>query len=213
MYAPKQFREKRPEVLVSAIRSIQFGAVVAPSANDLEAVHLPMVVQEGPEGFVLEGHVAVGNLFWKIAAGGAAGLAIFQGPQAYVHPGWYETKKATGKAVPTWNYVAVHVRGRLSIERDPTWLRNHVAQLTSVNEAGRAEPWAVSDAPDDYIKAMLKTIVGIRLEIGAMEGVWKMIQHHPAANRLGVIAGLSAEDNSGAQAVAAIMETESADGG
>lgn len=205
MYAPKQFREERPDVLIAAIRSIQFGTLVAPFETELEAVHLPMIVRESPEGLVLEGHVAVGNPIWKVAADGAGGLAIFQGPQAYVHPGWYETKRATGKAVPTWNYVAIHVRGRLSVERDPAWLRDHVTELTRVNEAGRPEPWAVSDAPNDYIDAMLQAIVGVRFEVGTIEGVWKMIQHHPEANRLGVMAGLSAEDNLAAQAVAAIM--------
>jgi transcriptional regulator len=205
MYAPKQFREERPDVLIAAIRSIQFGALVASSGAGLEAVHLPMIVRQSADGFVLEGHVAVGNPIWKVAAEGGGGLAIFQGPQAYVHPGWYETKRATGKVVPTWNYVAIHVHGCLSIECDPAWLRNHVTGLTRVNEAGRAEPWAVSDAPDDYIDAMLQAIVGVRLAVATMEGVWKMIQHHPEANRLGVIAGLSAEDSLGAQAVAAIM--------
>ena len=205
MYAPRQFREERQEVLLGAIRAIQFGALVVPVAAELEAVHLPMIVREGAGGIVLEGHVALGNPLWKAATAGTAALAIFQGPQAYVHPGWYETKRTTGKAVPTWNYVAVHVRGRLSIERDPAWLRDHVTELTRVNEAERPAPWAISDAPDDYIAAMLQAIVGVRLEVGSIEGVWKMIQHHPEANRLGVIAGLRAEGGPGAQAVAAIM--------
>lgn len=204
MYAPKQFREERQDVLIAAIRSIQFGTLVTPIETALEAVHLPMIVRESAAGVVLEGHVAIGNPLWKAVANGT-GLAIFQGPQAYVHPGWYETKRKTGKAVPTWNYVAIHAHGRLSVERDAAWLRDHVTELTSINEAGWPEPWSVSDAPDDYIDAMLRAIVGVRLEISKMEGVWKMIQHHPEANRLGVIAGLSAESSSSAQAVAAIM--------
>lgn len=193
MYAPKQFREERPDVLIAAMRSIQFGTIVVPFDSGVEAVHLPMLVRESADGVALEGHVAIGNPIWKVAAKGAGGLAIFQGPQAYVHPGWLETKRVTGRAVPTWNYVAIHTRGRLSVERDPAWLREHVTDLTRVNEAGRVEPWAVSDAPDNYIDAMLQAIVGIRLEVGTMEGVWKMMQHHPEANRLGVIAGLSSK--------------------
>lgn len=205
MYAPKQFREERRDVLIAAIRSIQFGTLAVSAGTEIEAVHLPMIVRDGAGGVIIEGHVAIGNPLWKAATGGAHALAIFQGPQAYVHPGWYETKRTTGKAVPTWNYVAVHARGRLSVERDPAWLREHVTELTRVNEAGRTEPWAVSDAPDGYIDAMLRAIVGIRLEVDAMEGVWKMIQHHPEANRLGVIAGLSRDRGSGAREVAAIM--------
>ncbi len=205
MYAPKQFREDRSDVLISAMRSIQLAAIVAHVEAELDVAHLPVVVREGPRGIAIEGHVALGNPFWKMVANCARGLAIFQGPHAYVHPGWYESKKATGKVVPTWNYLAIHVRGCLSIERDPAWLRDHLNTLTSVNESARTEPWSISDAPEDYIEAMLQAIVGVRLEIEAMEGVWKMGQHHSEANRLGVVAGLSTEDNSNAQAVATLM--------
>ncbi|GBQ61719.1 transcriptional regulator [Ameyamaea chiangmaiensis NBRC 103196] len=205
MYAPKQFREDRRDVLLAALRSIQFGALIAVSDGRPEAVHMPMVVREEPTGLVLEGHVALGNPFWKIAAAGTGGLAVFQGPQAYIHPGWYETKRATGKAVPTWNYVAVHVRGTLTIERDPLWLRRHLDTLTQANEEGRADPWRVSDAPDDYIDAMLRAIVGVRLSVDAMEGVWKMIQHHPESNRRGVIAGLAHEGRASAREMGALM--------
>lgn len=205
MYAPPQFREERRDVLVAALRAIRFGALVAVARTGPEAVHLPMLVREGADGLALEGHVARANPFWRLAADGGIGLAILQGPHAYVHPGWYETKRLTGRAVPTWNYVAVHARGRLSVERDPDRLRAHVGELTDAHEAGRAEPWAVSDAPDDYVDSLLRGIVGVRLAVEALEGAWKLIQHHPEVNRLGVVAGLSAEDDEGARAVASIM--------
>lgn len=167
-----------------------------------------MTVREGSNSLVLEGHVAVANPLWKLATGGVNGLAIFQGPQAYVHPGWYETKHSDGKAVPTWNYVAVQVRGLLMVERDPAWLRSHVAALTDVNEIGRAEPWALSDAPEDYVDAMLRGIVGLRLQVDTIEGIWKMSQNHVEANRLGVIEGLSAALDPAAHEVAVIMKQQ-----
>jgi transcriptional regulator len=207
MYAPKQFREDRREVLLAAIEAIRFGTLILSGETGPEASHLPMLLREDGDTLVIECHVAVGNPLWKLASTGTGGLAIFQGPQAYMHPGWLETKRTTGKVVPTWNYIAVHVHGSLSSIRDPEWLRRHVEDLTAFNEAGRPEPWAVSDAPDDYIKAQLRGIMGIRLEVDRIEGVWKLMQHHPEANRLGVIAGLSESGDAGDRALAAEMRS------
>lgn len=213
VYAPRQFREDRAEVLHAAMRTIQFATLVLSGADGPEAVHLPLIVKDSPGGLRLEGHVAVGNPFWKLAGRGGAALAVFQGPQAYVHPGWYETKRQTGKVVPTWNYVVVHARGSLTVERDPDWLLRHVTELTALNETGRAEPWAVTDAPSDYVAALTRAIVGVSLAVSNLEGVWKLIQHHPDANRQGVIAGLSASARSGDRDVATLMQAREDDRG
>jgi transcriptional regulator len=205
MYAPKQFREDRHEVLVDAIASIRFATLVLGASQVLEAVHLPMIATETDGQLTLEGHVARGNPIWRAASPAACALAIFQGPQAYVHPGWLATKKTTGKVVPTWNYVAVHAHGPISIIDDPAWLRRHVEALTTHTERDHAEPWAVSDAPADYIAALVNAIIGIRIEVSRLEGVWKMIQHHPEENRLGVIAGLSKSSAPNDRAMAATM--------
>jgi transcriptional regulator len=120
-------------------------------------------------------------------------LAIFQGPDAYITPSWYETKRQTGKVVPTWNYVAVHAYGTIGFFDAPDRLRDVVTRLTVRHEAERAEPWAVSDAPADFVEGMLKGIVGFELPIARLEGKWKMSQNRPAQDRAGVAAGLQAE--------------------
>jgi transcriptional regulator len=206
MYASPTTREDRQDVLVAAIRNIGFGALVAMSADGLSATHIPMLVRQGPNGEVeLEGHVARPNEMWRLAQSGVQALAIFQGPQAYIHPGWYPTKQIDGRAVPSWNYIAVHAHGRLEAVEDPAWLRAHLSDLTDLNEASRAEPWALSDAPQDYLEAMMRAIVGLRLRVDRFEGNWKMGQKLPVENRLGAIAGLSASDHATDRDVAAVM--------
>lgn len=206
MYSTPTTREDRQEVLVAAIQNIKFGALVVMSDDGFSATHIPMLIRQFPNGEVqLEGHVARANGLWRIARSGVLALAIFQGPQAYIHPGWFPTKKADGRAVPSWNYIAVHAHGRLEAVEDSAWLRSHLSDLTDMNEALRAEPWALSDAPADYIDTMMRAIVGLRLRVDRFEGNWKMGQKQPVENRLGAIAGLSASDHTEDREVATAM--------
>src|SRR5262249_52931223 len=150
----------------------------------------------------LRGHVARANPQWRDVVAGSEALAIFLGPNAYVTPSYYATKRETGKVVPTWNYVAVHAYGRAEFFDDAERLRALVTELTRTHEGGRAAPWAVSDAPPDFVAGMLRSIVGIELKITRLEGKWKMSQNRPAVDRPGIVAGL-AED--GEAAVAEIV--------
>lgn len=170
MYAPKQFREERRDVLLSAIGSIRLAALVASAGGSIEAVHLPMIAREDGDDVVIEGHVARGNPLWRAIGEGVPALAIFQGPQAYVHPGWLATKRETGKVVPTWNYVAIHAHGRLTVHDDRHWLLRHIHELTELTEAGRPDPWAMSDAPAGYIDQLARGIVGLALHVDRLEG-------------------------------------------
>jgi transcriptional regulator len=204
VYVPMQFREERAEVLAGAIRAIQLAALVTNGDDGLHVSHLPMVLHE-PEGepWVLEGHVARGNPHWKIACAGRASVAVFQGPQAYISPSWYATKREHGRVVPTWNYIAVHAHGTLEAVEDPDFLFRQIDELTRANESMRAHPWEVADAPADYVAGLTRGIVGLRLRVTRVEGAWKMIQHRSEADRLGTIAGL--EQEPGGEAVAGIM--------
>jgi transcriptional regulator len=118
-------------------------------------------------------------------------LAIFQGAESYITPSWYETKRETGKVVPTWNYVTVHAHGRLRVIDDPAWLRQQITALTLTHENARALPWHVEDAPEAFVQAQIKGIIGLEIEITRLEGKWKVSQNRPAADREGVHAGLS----------------------
>jgi transcriptional regulator len=147
----------------------------------------------GPMG-VLRAHVARGNELARLPAEGVRGLAIFQGVERYITPSWYETKRETGKVVPTWNYVVVHAHGRLRPIPDQDWLRQQLDDLTEYFEGQRREPWHVSDAPEDFLKAQMKGIIGLELEIDRLEGKWKVSQNRTEADRAGVVAGLREED-------------------
>jgi transcriptional regulator len=193
LYNPPHFREDQPEVLYAAIRKYPFATLVAEGPDGIVASHLPFLLDD-TRG-VLRGHVARANPVWKEARPEREALAIFQGPNAYITPSWYATKAATGKVVPTWNYLAVHVRGPLAFFDDVDRLRALVTDLTNAHEAGRAAPWAVTDAPSGYIDTMLRAIVGVELSITGIEGKWKLSQNRDASDREGVRAGLTAENS------------------
>jgi transcriptional regulator len=155
----------------------------------------------------LHGHVARANPQWRRIQPGVQALAIFLGPNTYVSPSWYPTKRQTGKVVPTWNYLAVHAYGEISFFDDPSQLRAHVSGLTQAHEATRSTPWAVGDAPSDYIDKMLGAIVGFKLMITRLEGKWKMSQNRPPEDIAGVREGLSREDSVSQRAVADVMSS------
>jgi transcriptional regulator len=184
MYIPDPFRENRPEMLHQTMRQIGFATLVT---RDLDANHLPMLL----DGNVLRGHVARANPVWKGGEGEA--LAIFLGPHAYVSPSWYPSKAQTGKAVPTWNYITVHAKGRIRWLQDAGWLRAHVAALSDAHEAPRPAPWTIDEAPESYIAAMLKGIVGFELEITELEGKYKLSQNRDQADHEGVRAAYEGE--------------------
>jgi transcriptional regulator len=192
MYVPPSFNEDRIDVIHDAIRGAGLATLVTLTADGLIASHVPLLldVEPAPYGTLL-GHLARANPQARGATGEA--LAIFLGPDAYITPSWYATKQQTGKVVPTWNYVAVHAYGRLEFIDDPTHVREHIAHLTKHHEADRAAPWAVTDAPEDFIQGMVKGIIGFRLTITRLQGKWKMSQNRPMQDRSGVAAGLEGE--------------------
>ena len=192
MYVPPLFKEDRIDLLHDAIRGTGLATLVTLSQNGLIASHVPMLLDAEPAPCgTLIGHLARPNPQARGAIGEA--LVIFQGPEAYITPSWYATKRATGKVVPTWNYVAIHAYGTVEFFDDRERLRDVVTRLTERQETPRAEPWAVTDAPAEFTQGMLNGIVGFVLPIARLEGKWKMSQNRPAEDRAGVIAGLESE--------------------
>ncbi len=202
-YPPQHYRETRVETILAFIRRVGFGQLITVGDARPYATSVPFLVRREGETVILEAHLQRGNPQWRAMRGEA--LALFQGPDAYVHPGWYETKKQNGKVVPTWNYIAVQALGAAEAIEDADWLRRHVTALTAAHETGRPDPWTPDDAPEGYIDALLRGIVGVRLAVRAFDGRWKLNQNHPEANRRGVIEGLSASNASGPRDIAAIM--------
>lgn len=208
MYTPPAFREDDPVVLRQIIREARLATLVTATAEGLMATPLPLILDENQgEHGVLLGHLAKANPQWKTPAMGEA-MVIFSGPDAYITPSWYATKQDHGKVVPTWNYSAVHVYGEVEFFEDRDRLHQAVSRLTDLYEQARAKPWAITDAPDNYIESQLKGIVGLRLSITRIEGKSKMSQNQPEQNRRGVAAGLAASERETDRAVASMIATD-----
>jgi transcriptional regulator len=191
VYTPSAFAENRPEELLAIMQAASLPILVSPTASGLIATHLPLYVA-APDRII--GHVAKANTHWRDALPGTESLAIFAAADGYVSPNWYPSKAETGKVVPTWNYQAVHATGTLEFIEDPIELLTIVTTLTERYEAGRAKPWAVSDAPADYLAAQLKGIVGIVLHVTRLEGKVKLSQNKSMADRTGVTEGAAQEN-------------------
>ena len=185
---------------------LAFAALVTLGPDGLTADHIPLELDSEPAPLgTLRGHVARANPVWQIYRKDVEALAVFQGPDVYVSPAWYPTKQETGKVVPTWNYAVVHAHGPLRVVDDPEWLRALVTRLTDRHEAGRAQPWRVTDAPADFIDGMLKGIVGLEIPITRLDGKWKMSQNRNAVDRAGVVQALRAAGDGASAAVADLV--------
>lgn len=220
MYQPahKKFEVAEPATVLAELVAHVPATLVTRGPDGFRASILPMLFDagDGPNG-TLRGHLARGNTQWReIEAALEAGadgagevLAIFDGPDAYVSPAWYEEKRLTHKVVPTWNYVTVQAHGTITTRHEIDWLIAHVARLVARHEAGRPDPWALSDAPEEYIRSQARAIVGLELRITRLEAKRKLSQNRDAADIEGTIAGL-AEGGPTEQAVAAEMRRRNA---
>jgi transcriptional regulator len=195
MYLPAHFSEARPAVLRAFVRDHPLGLLVTQRrGGDIDANSVPFILDaDGDAPGVLRAHVARANPVWTSARDDVDALVVFQGAHGYVSPAWYPSKAEHGKVVPTWNYLMVQARGRLRAIDDRGWLRDFVTRLTDRHEGGRAAPWAVADAPADFIETMLGAIVGIELTLSSLVGKWKVSQNRGDADRAGVIEGLVRE--------------------
>lgn len=207
MYTPKHFEEPRLDILQAHMREHPLATLVTFGPAGLEANHIPLLLEAGEDGSLgrLSGHVSRANPMWKNVDTTVEALAVFAGPDAYVSPSWYATRRETGQAVPTWNYVVAHAYGALRLIEDRDWLARHVEALTRAHEGGRAEAWSLDEAPPEYAARLMAGIVGIEIPISRIEGKWKVSQNQPAANRAGVVQGLEAAGGDAAMAVARLV--------
>ncbi len=214
MYVPSHFEETRLEVLHSLMRAQPLATVVTLAAEGINANHIPLHLcpDQGRFG-ALRGHVARSNPIWSDRVQDVEALAIFQGPDGYISPSWYPTKRDHGKVVPTWNYAVVHAYGALRVVDDPAWLRSQLEALVSRHEAQSAVPWSIADAPPDFIGRMIESIVGFEIVISRLQGKWKVSQNQPAVNRASVIDNLRQRGDANALEIARLVEEASRDAG
>jgi transcriptional regulator len=207
MYLPKHFEVTDPEVLSDLIEKYPLATIIGAIGGEIEVNHLPLMLSKDRSR--LYGHVAKTNPLLKIAEQATPNLtAVFNGPDAYVTPSWYLTKKETGKVVPTWNYAVVHAQGKISIIQDRAWLHGHVTQMTDTHEPTYQSLWKVSDAPDEYIQVMLNAIVGIEIEITSLVGKFKLSQNRPANDYEAVLSELRASKNQELQDMTHFMKPD-----
>ena len=211
MYEPPLHRQDDRALLFDLIRRRPLGLLVTHGPQGLLANAIPFLLDAEASPFgTLSAHMARANGQWRDLAATGEALVVFSGDDRYVSPSWYATKRETGKVVPTWNYVMVQARGAARVIDDEAWLRRQIAALTEAHEKGRAAPWAVGDAPEDYLAAMVRQIVGVEISVADLRGKWKASQNRSAADRDGVIAGLTDEGDAEALAMAAIVREAAA---
>ena len=205
MYIPPAFAEDRPEVVVAFLAEHPMAQLVTMTDDGLVATPLPLLYEPSADGLgSLIGHVARGNRQWSTTLAEVEALAIFTGSNAYVSPNWYPSKIEHGKVVPTWNYETVHVRGHFVVHDDSQWKLALVTRLTQQHESQFAAPWAVTDAPSDYIQARLNAVVGIEVQITSVHAKRKLSQNQSEADRAGAVAGLTQVGGPSAQVAEAM---------
>jgi len=211
MYQPPHFREDDLSVQHALIRAHPLGLLVTFGSEGIEANPIPFVLDARASTLgTLRAHLSRANAQWRTFDPDQEALVVFQGPETYITPSWYAAKREHGKVVPTWNYAIVQARGRLTVRDDPDWLRQQIAALTDMQEAPRPEPWTVSDAPEPFVAAQLKGIVGVEIEISRIEGKWKVSQNRAEADRLGVSAGLRLSEDDASRQMADLVDARGA---
>ena len=176
MYVPAKF-EIDEEASWAVVRDAGAGMLVRTSEHGLASVFVPVVVDE--DRTTIRAHVARGNPWWRSIDDGSEVLALFVAASAYVSPNYYPSRFEDPGVVPTWNYVAAEVRGRLHVHDDASWLDDQVRTLTATFESGQRPPWRVEDAPAAYIERQLKAIVGVTIDVVSIEGKAKLSQNRP----------------------------------
>jgi transcriptional regulator len=208
MYLPEVFEETRPEVLWDLMARHPLGLLITAGPEGPMASPLPFLRRTQEDRTVLTAHMARANPHLAALAEGANALVVFQGPETYVTPGWYPSKAETGRVVPTWNYLMIQVRGPVRLHPGRDWLAGQVAELTDAQEASRPQPWAAVDAPEPFLEAQLKAIVGLEVEVAEVRGKWKMSQNRTPEDAAGVVRGLAdpADPHSNPAAAALVAE-------
>jgi transcriptional regulator len=207
MYEPPLHREDDLAKKHALIRARPLGLLVSRGSQGLVANAIPFLIDGSASRLgTLRAHMARANPQWRDLQENAEALVVFQGADHYVSPSWYAAKQETHKVVPTWNYVMVQARGLAKVIEEDAWLSRQIEALTHSQEAGREAPWAVTDAPADFIAAQRKAIIGVEIEIADIRGKWKTSQNRGAADRAGVVAGLEALGDEEARAMAAIVK-------
>lgn len=197
MYVPKYFVIQDEEMKYEIIEQNSFATLFSQHNGKPYATHLSLLLNR--ETLILHGHFARPNEQWK-DSGNQEVLAIFQGPHSYISPSWYETNNA----VPTWNYVAVHVYGELEIVEDEQELIGSLQDLVHKYEEPQST-YSLNDVDPNYMAGLSKGIVGFKIKISKIEGKAKLSQNHSVERRNLVVEELEKVGSEGSRGVAELM--------
>lgn len=207
MYIPKHFEVSDPALLQDLIRNRPLATVVTHGRAGLSANLIPLHLATDPAPYgTLRGHVARANPLLADTQEACPTLAIFHGPERYITPSWYPTKREHGKVVPTWNYAVVQAHGTLRAVDDPGWLREQLAHFTRQHESALPHPWSIHDAPAAYVDQIIQAVVGVEMVVERLVGKWKISQNQPPQNRDSVVRHLRATGEADAAWMADQME-------
>ena len=208
MHIPSQFKEVNLDKLHKLIQDFPLGTLITSTDGLLDASHIPFYLEELKCGRVtLQSHVARTNPLWESCANGQEVLLIFHGPNAYVSPNFYPSKKEAGKVVPTWNYSVVHVRGRIYFKHESAWIMKLLSNLSNFHEVSQNSPWSVSDAPADFTQKLVQAVVGLEVVIENIVGNFKLSQNKTETDYLGVLQGLAGSKPHSSRSVSKQMQT------
>jgi len=152
---------------------------------------LPFFFINNSDQPVLRSHMAKANPHWEQLASVEECLVVFQGENNYVTPSWYPSKEEHHRVVPTWSYEIVQMRGTPVLHESPEWLYKQVSHATNTLESDRIQPWQVTDAPEPFVDAQLRGVVGLEVIVTDIQGKWKMSQNKDANDFEGVKRGMS----------------------
>lgn len=180
MYIPKHFVIEDPAWIHAFMDEHRFATLVTVLDGEPFATHIPLVYEAQPEPYgKLIGHIARANPHWK-SFESSTQLAVFTGPHAYVSPTWY---RASGPAVPTWNYTAVHAYGKARIIDDAAAVRDLLVRLTDREEGRFPERFSVGALDPEYVDHMMRQIIAFEIPLLRIEAKAKLNQNRPSEER------------------------------
>jgi transcriptional regulator len=206
MYVSKHHQLTDQDAIFSLMESHPLGTWVCQVDGALVVNHLPFFLdrRRGRFGTVI-GHVSRANTVWRDLRTAAPSVVAFQGPQAYITPGWYPSKAEHGMVVPTWNYAVAHAHGIARAVEDRGWMLDMLNRLTGYHEANQQMPWRIADAPTAFIDKLLGAIVGIEIPIDRLEGKLKASQDEALQDRRGTVSGLQNDLRDESKAMASLV--------
>lgn len=192
MYQPAHFQITDQKLINQFIRDNSLATLVSQTNAGMCANPLVMSLSQDKSGELnLVGHMSRANPQWETTDISQPVLVIFSGANAYISPSYYPSKQQHGRVVPTWNYIHVQVSGRATFFHEAEEIRKLLQSLTIEHEGSRQAPWAIADAPEKFVDAQIRGVVGFVIRDLVFSAKAKVGQNKKPEDQDGMITGLS----------------------